>query len=228
MSNGKTLAGEIICTIATGDIPTPVSLSPDFSEQRKEIITHLVEGDGCLFLDNIPNGVRFDSATLATVMTSPRYKGRLLGANKTIEASTRTMVVPTGNAINLAGDLPSRLMVARLDTGLERPEDRSVTNFRITDLRPWVVERRQQLVAAVHTIDRGYLQECRLHGGTPVQVAARREVSGTRFGGPCRCCVMLFSGLFHTCQTRSSASERAPQTLRPKPKLHSCSPCSTN
>jgi hypothetical protein len=78
MSNGKTLAGEIICAIATGNIPTPVSLSPDFSEQRKEIITHLVEGDGCLFLDNIPNGVRFDSATLATVMTSPRYKGHCL------------------------------------------------------------------------------------------------------------------------------------------------------
>jgi hypothetical protein len=126
MSNGKTLAGEIICTMATGEIPTPVSLSPDFSEQRKEIITHLVEGDGCLFLDNIPNGARFDSATLASVMTSSRYKGRLLGTNKSIEASTRTMVVATGNAINLAGDLPSRFMSARLDTGLERPEDRSV------------------------------------------------------------------------------------------------------
>jgi hypothetical protein len=185
MSNGKTLAGEIICTMATGEIPTPVSLSPDFSEQRKEIITHLVEGDGCLFLDNIPNGARFDSATLASVMTSSRYKGRLLGTNKSIEASTRTMVVATGNAINLAGDLPSRFMSARLDTGLERPEDRSVTKFKIPDLRHWIVEHRQQLVAAVHTIVRGYLQECRLRGGAPAHVAARREVSGTRFGGSC-------------------------------------------
>ena len=56
MSSGKTLAGEVICAVATGDVPAPVSLSPDFTEQRKEIITHLVEGDGCLFLDNIPNG----------------------------------------------------------------------------------------------------------------------------------------------------------------------------
>jgi hypothetical protein len=95
------------------------------------------------------------------------------------------MVVPTGNAINLAGDLPSRLMCARLDTGLERPEDRSVNRFKIPDLRRWVVEHRQQSVAAIHTIVRGYLQECRRRGGTPEQVAARREVSGTRFGGPC-------------------------------------------
>jgi hypothetical protein len=185
MSSGKTLAGEIICTIATGDTPTPVSLSPDFSEQRKEIITQLVEGDGCYFLDNIPNGTRFDSATLAAAMTSSRYKGRLLGTNKTIEASTRTNVVATGNALNLAGDLASRIMVARLDTGLERPEDRSVTDYKIPELRRWVVGNRQELVAAVHTIVRGYIQECRRHGGTPEKVASRREVPGTRFGGPC-------------------------------------------
>ena len=185
MSSGKTLAGEVICTIATGNIPTPISLSPDFSEQRKEIISHLVEGDGCLFMDNVANGTRFDSAPLAIAMTNPRFKARLLGANKQIEASTRTMPVATGNALNLAGDLASRFMLARIDTGLERPEDRSVTGFKIPDLRRWIVEHRQQLVAAVHTIVRGYLQECRARGETPGHVADRREVSGTRFGGRC-------------------------------------------
>jgi hypothetical protein len=185
MSSGKTLAGEVICTIATGNIPTPVSLSPDFSEQRKEIISHLVEGDGCLFMDNVANGTRFDSAPLAIAMTNPRYKARLLGTNKQIEASTRTMPVATGNAINLAGDLASRFMLARLDSGLERPEDRSVTGYKIPDLRRWIVEHRQQLVAAVHTIVLGYLQECGVHGGTPKQVSDRREVSGNRFGGSC-------------------------------------------
>ena len=185
MSSGKTLAGEIVCAVATGDIPAPVSLSPDFTEQRKEIITHLVEGDGCLFLDNIPNGTRFNSAPLAMAMTNPRFKARLLGTNKQIEASTRAMTVATGNGLNLAGDLASRLLLARLDTGLERPEDRSATGFRIPDLRRWVIEHRQQLVSAIHTIVRGYLQECRRRRGTPTEVGARRKVVGTRFGGQC-------------------------------------------
>jgi hypothetical protein len=184
MSNGKTLAGGIICMMATGEIPTPVTLSPDFTEQRKEIITHLVESAGCLFLDNIPNGTRFDSAPLAAAMTNPRYKSRLLGTTKSIEASTRTMVVATGNAINLAGDLASRFLLARLDTGLERPEDRSVTSYKIPDLPGWCIENRQRLVAAVHTLVRGYLRACRSSGGTPDDIAARRA-SGTRFGGPC-------------------------------------------
>jgi hypothetical protein len=185
MSSGKTLAGEVLGVIAAGEIPGPVSLSPDFTEQRKEIVTHLLEGDGCLFLDNIPTGTRFDVAPLASSMTSETFKGRLLGANKQIEMCTRVMVVATGNSLNMAGDLASRFLLVRLDTGLERPEDRSVDRFQIPDLRHWIVEHRQQLVAAVHIIVRAYLQECRRCGGTPQGVATCRQVSGTRFGGQC-------------------------------------------
>jgi hypothetical protein len=185
MSSGKTLLGELVCTLATGDLPPPVSLSSNFTEQRKEIITYLLEGDGALFLDNVPSGTRFDCACLASAMTSPRFKGRLLGANKQIECNTRVMNVATGNSINLAGDLASRFLSARLDTGLERPEDRSASTFKIADLRRWIADNRQRVVAAVHTIVRAYLQECRQAGGTPETVAARRVADGSRVGGPC-------------------------------------------
>lgn len=185
MSSGKTLLAEVVGTVATGKVPTPTTLSPNFTEQKKEIITHLIEGNGCLFLDNIPSGTRFDSACLAAAMTSPRYKGRLLGANKEVECTTSVLALATGNSLNLAGDLASRFMLARLDTGLERPEDRSSSSYRIADLRGWTVNNRQRLVAAVHTIVRGYLQECRRAGGTPADVVARRSAHGSRFGGPC-------------------------------------------
>jgi hypothetical protein len=185
MSSGKTLLGEVVCTIATGDLPPPISLSSSFTEQQKEILTYLLQGDGSLFLDNVPTGTRFDCAGLAVAMTSPRFKGRLLGANKQIECSTRAMNVATGNSVNLAGDLASRFLLARLNTGLERPEDRSTSTFKIPDLRQWTIQNRQQIVAAVHTITRGYLQECRRLGGTPETVAAGRATSGSRFGGPC-------------------------------------------
>jgi hypothetical protein len=185
MSNGKTLAGQVLSVSSTGDIPAPVSLSPDFNEQRKLIVTQLLQGDGSLFLDNVPNGTRFDSASLAAAMTSSRFKDRLLGANKEVNVSTRAMIVATGNALNLAGDLASRFPLAKLNTGLERPEDRSTARFKIPDLPRWVVEHRQELVAAVHKIVRGYLQLCRRCGGTPEGVAARRQVVGSRFGGPC-------------------------------------------
>jgi hypothetical protein len=201
MSSGKTLAGEVVCALATGAIPLPVSLSPNFTEQRKEIITYFLEGDGALFLDNVPNGTRFDSACLASAMTSPRFKGRLLGANKVIECSTRVMVVATGNAINLAGDLASRFLLARLDTGLERPEDRSASTFKIPDLRGWIVENRQRLVAAIHTIVRAYLQECRRQGGVPEAVTDRRAVAGAASAAPVMFYAMPFYGPSRNFQT---------------------------
>jgi hypothetical protein len=185
MSSGKTLAGEIIGIIATGDRPVPVSLSTNFSEQRKEIMSFYLEGDGSLFVDNIQTGTRFDSAALASSMTSPRFRDRLLGTNKQMEVGTQVMVIATGNSLNMAGDLASRFLTVRLNTGLERPEDRSSDGFKIPDLSRWVVEHRQRLVAAVHVIVRGYLRECKKFGGTPPEVTARRQVVGTRFGGQC-------------------------------------------
>jgi hypothetical protein len=223
MSSGKTLLGEVVCTIATGDLPPPISLSPNFTEQQKEILTYLLEGNGSLFLDNVPTGTRFDSAGLAAAMTSPRFKGRLLGANKQIECSTQVMNVATGNSLNLAGDLASRFALARLNTGLERPEDRSTSAFKIRDLRGWAVKNRQQVVTAVHTISRGYLQECRRVGGTPETVAARRATSGSRFGGPCDvlrdALLWAFPGLpdpflsFQASSANSSTRAEAAQVL---------------
>jgi hypothetical protein len=113
-------------------------------------------------------------------MTSPRFKGRLLGANKQIECSTQVMNVATGNSINLAGDLASRFLLARLDTGLERPEDRSASTFSIPNLRQWIVDNRQPIVAAVHTIVRGY----RLPPGVSAvwwHTGERRRATGGRW-----------------------------------------------
>jgi hypothetical protein len=142
-------------------------------------------GNGALLIDNITNGMRVDSAALASTMTSPKFMDRLLGANKIINANTQVMVVINGNALNLAGDLASRFLKMRLDTGLEKPQNRSSSNYKITDLISWTIENRQRLVAAVHTIVRAYLQDCRRHGGTPAEVVARRRVDGSRFGGQC-------------------------------------------
>jgi hypothetical protein len=159
MSSGKTLVAEVLGIVATGERPPPASLSTDFSEQRKELLAYLVEGNGVLFLDNIPTGTRFDSAPLASVMTNSKFKGRLLGATKEIKVGTQTLVVATGNSLNLAGDLSSRFLLSRLSTGIERPEDRNATTFKHPDLVGWVLEKRQQLVTAVHTIVRAYLRE---------------------------------------------------------------------
>jgi hypothetical protein len=139
-----------------------------------------------MFLDEIADGVRFDSKVLKSVLTSEQYKGRLLGVSKPVTVGTRVLVVFTGCSLNLGGQLPSRTMLIWLDTGRERASERSNSNFRIPDLKSWSVEHRQEIVAAVFTIVRAYLAECRRCGGTPADVAKRRgDIDGSRFGGRC-------------------------------------------
>ena len=182
-STGKTLDSKIICIMATGEEPIPVGLSGSYEEQRKALITYFVTGNGSMLIDNVLNGMRVDSAALNLSMTSSTIMDRLLGANKDIIANTQTMIVMNGCALNIAGELASRFLKMRLDTGLERPQNRSSSTFKIRKLIPWMIEHRQQLAAAVHTIVRAYLQECRKAGGTPPEVTARRVVDGSRFGG---------------------------------------------
>ena len=160
------------------------------------------------------------------MMTSPKFMDRLLGANKIINANTQVMVVINGNALNLAGDLASRFLKMRLDTGLEKPQNRSSSNYKITDLIAWTIENRQRLVAAVHTIVRAYLQDCRRHGGTPAEVVARRRVAGSRFGGQCEVLRDAFLWAFPGCRTRSSAAKQVcspPRRGRRKCKSSTCS-----
>jgi hypothetical protein len=48
-----------------------------------------------------------------------------------------------------------------------------------------IVQCRDNSSLPFHTIVRKYLHECRRRGGSPPDVAKRRQVIGTRFGGPC-------------------------------------------
>jgi hypothetical protein len=185
MSNGKTLLAMLLTTVATGRLAIPMDFSTDFTEQGKQIVAYLLEGDGSLFLDDIVTGVRFDSKALAKVLTGELFQGRLLGVSKPVKVSTRVLVTITGCSLNPADAMASRMLLSYLDTGLERAQDRSNSNFRIPNLPAWSVEHRQEIAAAVLTLVRAYLQECKRCGGTPADVVERRKVDGSRFGGQC-------------------------------------------
>lgn len=180
-SSGKTKLASLWCVMATGVDPAPIALSPSMEEQKKELLSHFMSGDGAMLLDNIPPSVRYDSAFLATSMSKSKVKGRLLGTNQQAEVSTRVLIAVTGNKLNLAGDVSSRFLLVALDTNLERPDLRSIEDFAIKNFDEWVVENRQKLVAAVHVVVRTYLHVCRKSGGVPDFIKARYETEGTRY-----------------------------------------------
>jgi hypothetical protein len=83
----------------------------------------------------------------------PEYDDRILGASQKVKIPTNVLFFLTGNNLMFSGDMPSRVIVARIEPDVERPEERT---FKIADLRAHVLEHRIELVRAAMTILQAY------------------------------------------------------------------------
>ncbi len=151
--SGKTLLAQCVAVIATGNAPEvyPHVAGNDDNEMRKRLFAALLGGERAIVLDNIL-GV-FDSAALASLLTSPLYKDRILGKSASSTVPNNAITLLTGNNMMLAGDMPRRVLVCRIDPQSETPFDRS---FAVDPLS-YCLANRQKMIAAALTLIRYYL-----------------------------------------------------------------------
>jgi len=116
---GKTKAAKATGWLS-GHEPIETPWSHDAEEQRKRITAKLITAPPSLLIDNV-NG-NMDSETLNVVLTSSTFEDRLLGTSQTVNASTRVLIMATGNNLAVVGDLSRRVLVATIDHGVENPE----------------------------------------------------------------------------------------------------------
>lgn len=147
---GKTLIARCLAAIGGHDgssIPPPGS----DEEMRKTLFAALREGAGCVFIDNLvaPLG----GAPVNQFLTEPLYSSRILGASEMAKVPNAALLFATGNNIRTIGDTTRRVLVCRLDAGVEQPYRRA---FDFNALQ-WVVAKRHELVSAALTLLRGYI-----------------------------------------------------------------------
>jgi hypothetical protein len=151
--SGKSLLAACVGVLATGFAPTvwPHTAARDDEEVRKRIFTALRSGTRCLIWDNV-TGV-FDSASLASALTSSNFTDRVLGKSEALTVPNRAIFIMTGNNLCLAGDMPRRILICRINAETETPFN------RIFDLNPlqYVKEHRQKMARAALIIVRGWL-----------------------------------------------------------------------
>jgi hypothetical protein len=161
MAAGKTLAATIASYVACCRAPYLMSQAQDPTDERKRLLSALIEGPAMLVIDNSERPLQSDA--LCTAITEPTFTDRLLGQSRTITVETNTLFCATGNNLTLVGDLTARAILCSLDPVCERPEERT---FEV-DLHAWVSAHRGELVAAAPTIMRAYLV-----AGSPKQAVA--------------------------------------------------------
>lgn len=142
--SGKGLIWDLTCLIAFGWIP-PKSPWRPIEETEKVIGSVAMEGAQVLFFDNISPNLPFGGSAIELVLTcSGSYKPRILGCSQTPTLPWRTVILGTGNNLQIEGDTRRRVLECQLQTALERPEER--TDFQHADLRSVVRQQRMVLV----------------------------------------------------------------------------------
>jgi hypothetical protein len=149
--SGGSLLADCISLTAVGRCVASTNANSDEEELRKKLVSVLIAADPIISLDNITKPLRSD--VLASILTLDRYKDRILGSSQDVEVPTNTLFLLTGNNLTFSGDMPSRVISARLEPNCERPEERT---FAISDLRTHILQRRPQLVTAALTILQSY------------------------------------------------------------------------
>ena len=150
MSTGKSLLADVVATLATGRDAPVMSQARDEDEERKRLLSVLMQGDPVVSIDNVSRPISGD--VMCSVMTQETWQDRKLGSNDTQIVSTRTLFLVNGNNIEFREDMSTRAILCTMDAGVARPEER---HFDV-DLRVEVPRRRGELVAAALTVLRAF------------------------------------------------------------------------
>jgi hypothetical protein len=117
LASGKTYLAQLIGEFAGG---ASVRRWPrDETESSKVIFATLLEGRPCVLFDNLVRD--WNGESMAAVLTSPTYSDRTLGSHKTVEVSTSSLFLATGNNVKPVHDLVRRVVPIRLDSRMETP-----------------------------------------------------------------------------------------------------------
>ena len=149
---GASLFADVVALVATGRDASMTVAPRNEEEWRKRLTAVLLSGATVAVIDNV--GERLASDSLAAALTAGDWADRLLGKSEMVRVPNRATWICTGNNIGIGGDLPRRCYLIRLDARTARPWERE--GFTHAPLKPWVQERRADLLAALLTLARAW------------------------------------------------------------------------
>ncbi len=148
---GKSLFADCIAAVATGRRASAMAIGADNTETEKRIDAALLDGDAIVLIDNIERPVKSD--ILCQVSTQTSKTVRVLGQSRKVEAPTNVLFLLTGNNLTLIGDIIRRVLVVRLDAGVERPELRRFER----DAVGHILRHRVAVVRAAIVLAKAYM-----------------------------------------------------------------------
>lgn len=144
---GKTLLVNGLSTLLTGrDAPT-LQMGGDEAEREKRITTLILEGTTLVHLDNLATQEEVDSASLASLLTSRTWKGRILGRSEMPELPNGVVLVGSGNNVRASSEITKRIVPVTLRPRTAEPHKR--TDFRHPNFPAHVRRERRRILSVL-------------------------------------------------------------------------------
>lgn len=149
------LTNVMACPI-TGQMATGVVMASSDDEFRKNITASIISGEPYVFVDNIDRTIT--STAFAILLTSGRWRDRILGQSAQTDIEVDSTWVLTGNNAGFTFELSRRFVPIRLDANVPNPAfERGPKDFKHTDHPQWLKDKRQDMVWAALTIIRAWV-----------------------------------------------------------------------
>ena len=137
-ADGKTI-WSYIPQIALSKEPANYSLSGNEEEQIKQLTSYFMEDPDLMVFDN-QNG-RFHSQALTELLTSGKFKARLLGKNDTVQFTPKTSIIVNGINVRPSEEIMTRSIVVEFDR-------RTSEQFKHPQILEYVMQQRRHVVKA--------------------------------------------------------------------------------
>ncbi len=150
---GKGMLMSAVSMIAHGDKARLQKMPHHDEEMQKVLTSALLAGRTMLVFDETGEGI--DSLSLAAMLTSTYYEGRILGESRHVSIKNSACVFAAGSNVAVKKDLGRRTVMVELKTSLTNPEARD--DFTHPDLPGWIKDNRRALLEAAFTLIRAWI-----------------------------------------------------------------------
>lgn len=152
ISSGKSYLTTLMALFVGPNPPPATSFPSNEEECQKLLLSTFLEGPTVLCFDNLTTDL-LPHKTLCSALTDERITGRVLGVSKMATASTRLLVVSSGNNVGPIRDMTRRCVTVLLDPACETPAAREFRNNPVGD----VEQNRGYYVSLALTIIRAWI-----------------------------------------------------------------------
>ena len=153
--SGKGLLASLIGIVTTGAAPEGRTLPEDEDDIRKMITAELINGRPTILIDNLNEKRLLDSSALASVVTLPVWRDRILGISRMLDLKNHALWMMTGNNPQLSDEMSRRCVRLRIDPRIDRPWLRA--GFKHPLVTEWARENRSALVHAALTLIQAWI-----------------------------------------------------------------------